>query len=119
MKQQLLISSFVFIGGGIGALFRFLASLSFSQLKLASWQATLLVNALGTLFYFLSLKINNSHNDFSQYFLRFGLFGALTTFSTLSFEVANAFKQGQMLEGILIFSLNIFTGILIAVGIFR
>lgn len=119
MTNQLMAGAFVFLGGGFGAVLRWSTALLFGSFNLSLWQSTLLVNACGTLFYFLSLKGANSQSEFFQLFLRFGLFGALTTFSTLSFEVANAFKQGQISQGILIFTLNILAGVLIAIGIFR
>lgn len=119
MTNQLMAGAFVFLGGGIGALLRWSASLLFASFNLNIWYSTLFVNACGSLFYFLSLKGGSSQSEFFQFFLRFGLFGALTTFSTLSFEVANAFKQGQTTQGILIFTLNVLAGVLIAIGVFR
>lgn len=119
MTSQLTAGAFVFLGGGIGAVLRWSLALLFGQLNFSLWASTLLVNACGTLFYFLSLKSPNGQSEFFQLFLRFGLFGALTTFSTLSFEVASAFKQGQVGQGVMIFSLNVLAGVLIAIGIFR
>jgi CrcB protein len=108
---------YVFIGGGLGASLRWGLALLFKELNFSLWGSTLLVNCLGTAFYFLSLKSPNS--DFTQHLLRFGLFGALTTFSTLSYEVASAVKSGQYGTALAIFFLNIFAGVLIAIGMFR
>lgn len=117
--MSLMAFPYVFIGGGIGACLRFSLSLAFKHLNLQVWVATLLVNLLGTLIYFLSFKGSQSQGEVFQYFLRFGLLGALTTFSTFSFEVASAAKNGRYVEAGLIFFLNILAGVLVAIGMFR
>lgn len=109
----------VFIGGGLGASLRFGASLLFASFNASFWGSTLLVNGLGTLFYFLSLKIPNGQGEMMTFFMRFGILGALTTFSTLSYEVASAVRAGQTMTAGLIFGLNILTGVLIAIGVLR
>ncbi len=119
MMDSFSSAAMVFLGGGLGATLRWSTSLLFSHHGLSFWSSTLLVNCLGTLFYFLSLKSSNGQSEFMQLFMRFGLFGALTTFSTFSFEVASAFRSGLYGQAGLIFFLNIFAGILIAIGMFR
>ncbi len=117
--MSLMVIPYVFIGGGLGACLRFLLSFTFKQLNYKIWIATLLVNILGTLFYFISYKGVNAQSEALQYFFRFGLLGALTTFSTFSFEVAFAMKEGRVYEAAAIFLLNILAGVLIAIGMFR
>ena len=109
----------VFLGGGLGASLRYAAALIFQMLQWSPWASTLLVNGLGTFFYFLSLKWGHGQSEWAGPFIRLGLLGSLTTFSTFSFEVANAIKNGQSTQAAAIFFLNILTGVLIAIGMFR
>lgn len=119
MNDKFLSLFWVFMGGGIGASLRFSATLIFQWLQLSAWGSTLLVNGLGTLLYFLSLKVTQGQSEWMGHFVRLGILGSLTTFSTFSFEVANAFRSGQAGQAALIFFLNILTGVLIAVGMYR
>jgi fluoride ion exporter CrcB/FEX len=98
---------------------RFGASLLFASFNASFWVSTLMVNGLGTLLYFASLKVPAAQSEMMSFFIRFGVLGALTTFSTLSFEVASAFRSGQFVTAGLIFGLNILTGVLIAIGMLR
>lgn len=118
MIEQLKFGAMVFLGGGFGAVLRWSLAMAGQSMNLSLWYSTLLANILGTLFYFASLRVNGAP-EFYQFFLRFGLFGALTTFSTLSYEVASAVKQGNYQQAILIFTLNILAGVLVAIGMFR
>jgi fluoride ion exporter CrcB/FEX len=79
----------------------------------------LLVNILGTLIYFVSVKLLWNDITWSQSFLRFGILGSLTTFSSFSFEVAHSVKTGQPIQACAIFGLNILAGVLIAIGVLR
>lgn len=117
------LSSFllVFLGGGIGSLLRFSTYLLFIELKVSRlWIATLIVNLLGCLMIFLIDKNNYFIGTRSvQLGVKFGLLGGLTTFSTLSYEVVTLLNAGRMKEGLIVLGLNIFTGIMIGVWIFR
>lgn len=119
MNEKLYAFFLVFVGGGIGASLRFGASILFASFNASLWMSTLLVNALGTLFYFVSLKLPGAQGEMMSFFVRFGILGSLTTFSTLSFEVASAVRAGQPMTAGLIFCLNVLTGILIAIGVLR
>jgi len=119
MVEKLTLFPFVFLGGGLGASFRWITSLISLELGAPLWGATLFVNALGTLCYFLSVKLSPGEALWQHTFLRVGLLGSLTTFSTLSYEVFSAAKNGQYLQASLIFGLNILTGVVIAVGVLR
>ncbi len=119
MTDKLLFLPVVFLGGGLGASFRWLFSLLSIQLGAPLWGATLLVNALGTFIYFLSIKLSANDLLWHQHFLRIGMLGSLTTFSTFSYEVFSAVKSGQHYQAAVIFGLNILTGVIIAVGMIR
>lgn len=119
MNEKLYAFFLVFLGGGLGASLRFGASLLFASFNASFWASTLLVNGLGTLLYFVSLKLPSAQSEMMSFFVRFGVLGALTTFSTLSYEVASAFRSGQLVTAGLIFGLNILTGVLIAIGMLR
>ncbi len=110
---------YVFVGGGLGASLRWLLSITFHSSGLPLWWATLIVNILGTFIYFLSVKMMGNDIIWSQSFLRFGILGSLTTFSTFSYEVAYSVKSGQPLQALAIFGLNILAGVLIAIGMLR
>ena len=118
MKTSLALLPYVFIGGGLGASLRFCLGLMISTLSLKVWSATVLVNLIGTACYCLSVKVFGGERIHHEFF-RVGLLGSLTTFSTLSFEIATSLKQGQFLTAGAIFTLNIIAGVLIAIGILR
>ncbi len=105
---------FVFIGGGLGALLRYgissLCTILFSKV----WVGTLIVNVVGSLIFILGKKLSISINPL---FLYTGLLGALTTFSTFSFELLKLIQSGNFLEAIIVFLLNVIGGILIGIWI--
>jgi CrcB protein len=110
---------YVFVGGGLGASFRFLSTLLVVNQNLKAWVGTLLVNLIGCFFIFLGMKFKFFENEMNNVLLKVGLLGGLTTFSTFSLEVVNSFKTGNIKEGLLILFLNIVFGIAIGIGIFR
>ena len=114
---------FVFLGGGIGASMRFLLSSLMNVFFERIWLSTLFVNIIGCLFFFLiSAKYfgeNFAENRAWQLFIKVGLLGSLTTFSTYSFEVVSLFKSNRSLEGCLVLFLNIFFGIIIGMRILK
>ncbi len=117
--DKLMLLPYVFIGGGVGASLRWLLSVSAISQGIPIWWATLSVNIIGTLIYFLSVKLLWNDVTWAQSFLRFGILGSLTTFSSFSFEVAHSVKIGQPLQALAIFGLNILAGVLIAIGMLR
>lgn len=117
MNENFNILPIVFLGGGIGASLRWAISFFSLQLGALPWTSTLIANTFGTLIYFLSFKFSIENS--SHYFLRVGLLGSLTTFSTFSFEVFSAVKNGQNTQAAVIFGLNILAGVVIAIGVLR
>ena len=120
MSISLLSITTVFVGGGAGALLRwFLTSLVNSQLKIF-WTGTLFVNLLGSFIFFLLSKIELPTSPINlNLALKTGLLGSLTTFSTFSFEIITLFRDGKILEGLLVALLNFLFSILLGVLIFK
>lgn len=110
---------FVFLGGGVGASLRFLISYSFSFVSIKSWLATLCSNLIGVLIFFLSVKLASYDQSLNNSFLRIGVLGSLTTFSTFSYEIVNHIRIGQYSTAGAILFLNIFFGIFIWIWILR
>jgi fluoride exporter len=109
----------VFIGGGLGASLRFLFSRMINNYTGKLWTGTLFVNLLGCLIFFLlSQYAADSKIDY-QIFLKIGLLGSLTTFSTFSFEVVTLIKTGRVYEGLLVLALNVVIGVIIGIGILK
>ena len=100
----------VFLGGGIGASLRFWSSLLFGRFSLGPYWSTLLVNALGSLLFVLLAKWGRD-TGVNHYFLRVGLLGAMTTFSTFSFEAAGAFERSQFALCLAIIGCNLLLGL--------
>ncbi len=119
MQISFLDGIWVMLGGGIGALLRWISTYMAITLVGKSWPATLFVNVLGSLililvskYYFGSVKVLNP-------LVKIGILGSLTTFSTFSYELFVVLKDSNYYEAGLIFSLNILFGIFIWVWIIR
>ena len=110
----------VFMGGGIGASLRFLTSKSVKQMIPSSpWIGTLIVNVIGSLIMISLYKFYSEGSAEIKKFVQVGILGGLTTFSSFSLEVFGLVEKGNLMEALLVLSLNIFFGIIVAIFIFR
>ncbi len=108
----------IFMAGGLGANLRWITSHFANKLTGKMWSGTLVVNLIGCLIFFLVSRYQPSNKELELVF-KTGLLGSLTTFSTFSYEVVTLIKAGRLTEALLVFSLNIFLGIIIGIGIIR
>ena len=95
----------IFLGGGVGALLRFLISEQIDRLFLSSFPfGTIVVNVLGAFLmglvvsYFAD-KVNISQNI--KMFLTIGFLGGFTTFSTFNLDFYQLFSNGEILASLL------------------
>lgn len=109
----------VFLGGGLGATLRWLASIGIFALTKKIWLGTLFVNLIGCLIFSLFHKNYSASSPELATFVRIGLLGSLTTFSTFAFEVVTLMKAENYLEGSAVIILNVLTGIIIGIWVLR
>ena len=103
---------YVGIGGAIGAMLRYIVSVSSSKIFLTQIPCgTLIVNVLGGLLIGFIMELSLSTELISpnlKVFLTTGILGGLTTFSTFSYETISLFSNGNILFGTLNIGLNLF-----------
>jgi CrcB protein len=109
--------SFVFLGGGLGALSRYALSTWTSQLTQVFWAGTLVVNLLGTLVAVGLLTMTNHLSEEVRLFVFWGLLGAFTTFSTFILDVSKLIQAQDYSQAFLCFFLNMFFGVIIGLFI--
>ena len=108
MKEALIIG----LGGGIGAIFRFLFSRSIHLiLGVAFPFGTLIVNIVGSFVMgLLAVFLIDRVGEWSSVlraFLLIGLLGGFTTFSTFSYEAVDLWENGEGIKMILYLFLSI------------
>jgi CrcB protein len=90
------------VGGGMGAVMRYLASTNIHRLVGRDFPyGTLSVNVMGSLFmgflYIILIERSSLSTEWRA-FLMIGLLGAFTTFSTFSIETLNLLESGELLK---------------------
>lgn len=111
----------VFLGGGIGAVFRFLTGMfMIRQFSFNLPVATFLVNIIGSFiigFLYVFFIDKPAMNPALKFALTVGFCGGLTTFSTFSLELVEMLKNAQFLHAgvyaivsVIICILAVFTG---------
>ncbi len=113
---------YVVIGGGLGALLRYLLSSIIQKQSVSLFPyGTLVVNLIGALFigFLWELFQNVAISTNIRVFIFMGILGAFTTFSTFSFETFNLLKDKQYITALInIVVNNVFCIMLVFVGSF-
>ena len=109
----------IFLGGGIGALLRSFIYSGVARLGVTTWTGTLVVNIVGSLLLIGFQPFLKELPESYSAFIRVGVLGALTTFSTLALDVFNLIKSGSYVQALLVVFLNIFFGIVVGVILFK
>ncbi len=109
---MLKILFFIFLGGGIGSILRWLLSLRLNTEVFP--YGTLMVNALGGLIMGIGLWFVESKglSQDLRYFIMIGVLGGFTTFSSFGGEVFYMLRNDEIIRAILYISISNFLVIL-------
>ena len=106
----------VFVGGGLGAMSRYLLQGAVYRLTGAAFPyGTIVVNILGC--FLIGLLMSSMEERFLaapslRIFLTIGILGGFTTFSSFSYETMMLLREGDLLAG----GLNIIASVVICLG---
>ena len=110
----------VFVGGGIGSVFRFLVGLYVQKIVNVDFPVgTFVVNALGCFLVGVAFSVLVEHFEIATvYRLLFitGFLGGFTTFSTFSYDATYMFVNGQYLKFLLYTMATVFVGYLLTLA---
>jgi len=110
----------VMIGGGLGAVSRYLITLLSSRLYGSSFPwGTLFVNLSGCFLIGVSFALAEYRNILSpsaRLFIMTGFLGGLTTFSTYALESVNFARSGDSSVSVINFILNNFVGMALVIA---
>ncbi len=108
----------VFVGGGIGASLRYLATILSNKFFTTSIFGTLFINIAGCFFIGYIFAITSAKptllSDVMKTFITVGILGGLTTFSTFNLEAFELIKTGKFFLGISYMAGSCFLGLLAA-----
>lgn len=110
---------FVGAGGALGAVFRYLMGLLPIRSPSGFPMTTLIINVMGAFCIGLIVSIAGKHTDFDPrvlLFLKVGLCGGFTTFSTFSHETMLLFQRGRLTMGILYIVLSVILCVVAVAG---
>ena len=109
---------YIFVGGGVGSILRYLVSLYTQKLwKLGNFPiGTLLVNVLGCFMIGIFTSYFVKSDNYLKYLLITGLCGGFTTFSTFSIENYSLWENQQLGTLILYIILSISLGFIAVLG---
>lgn len=117
MKQMAL----VFLGGGLGSLFRYSISKALNGYFQHFYLGTFTVNILGCFLIGIILGLSTKGNLLSEnqvLFLATGFCGGFTTFSTFAYEKHSLLTAGELWHFWLYLGLSVITGIIaVALGL--
>ena len=94
---------FVFVGGGIGSVFRY-ATNSILSVYVIGQLGTVLVNVIGSFVFGILVSIGEDRSEYFNLFLLTGLLGGFTTFSQFSYDVVTLQNNGNLYSIIYILS---------------
>jgi CrcB protein len=110
---------YLFVGGGVGTIARYLTSLAAARLLSPSFPfGTLIVNVAGCFFIgfiHTSAMFSARVSPETRLFLTTGVMGGLTTYSTFNYEALVLFEQGALLRGLTYLSATLIGGIVAGV----